>query len=206
NPDPLANQAAVERHKSYKPEALPALFINGLPAKKPLAETATPQEWYETLRKALDAGLEPKAEAKIDLKVDKPVEGAVAISATASVSKEGDYRLHFAVVEDMVRYPGRSGLRVHYNIVRDMPTPMQQKEVLIKGKDQPVMVSVSVKPSALVQSLKSYLDMYGQTNKFPGEERPLELKKLKVVAFIQDVKTGEVLQAVQKELPPAGGE
>jgi hypothetical protein len=43
---------------------------------------------------------------------------------------------------------------------------------------------------------------YSARRPFPGEDRPLDLKDLKVVAFLQDDESKTVLQAAQAELEP----
>ena len=47
---------------------------------------------------------------------------------------------------------------------------------------------------------KDYLDKYGEKNEFPNKERPMDLKKLKVVAFVQNDDDGEVIQAVEVDV------
>ena len=58
-----------------------------------------------------------------------------------------------------------------------------------------------MKLSELAKGLRNYLDASAKENPFPDDERPLALKRLKVVAFIQDDATKEVLQAVQADVP-----
>ena len=45
-----------------------------------------------------------------------------------------------------------------------------------------------------------HLDLYAKKVPFPNKERPMELKKLKVVAFVQDDDSGEILQAAQVDV------
>jgi hypothetical protein len=59
---------------------------------------------------------------------------------------------------------------------------------------------VTVDLDALRKELTAYLDKYAAENPFPSRARPLALKKLSVVAFIQNDETGEVLQAAQAEV------
>ena len=51
------------------------------------------------------------------------------------------------------------------------------------------------------KSLAKYLDTYSEKEgPFPTKERPLDLKKLRVVAFLQNDQTKEVLQAAQTDV------
>ena len=52
----------------------------------------------------------------------------------------------------------------------------------------------------LRKKLKAYLDKYGEKRPFPNKDRPLELKKLRVIAFVQNDKNGEVMQSAQVEV------
>ena len=58
----------------------------------------------------------------------------------------------------------------------------------------------------LRKDLSTYLTEFEKKdpdNKFPNPQRPLDLKNLRVVAFLQNDATNEVLQAVEVELQPA---
>jgi hypothetical protein len=57
-----------------------------------------------------------------------------------------------------------------------------------------------VAPASLKKKLADYLDKHAAKRPFPGKERPMELKKLKVVAFVQNDRGGEVLQAAQVDV------
>jgi len=73
-------------------------------------------------------------------------------------------------------------------------------------KEKAAKQSASVNLSELRQSLTTYLDEYGKAHAFPNSRRPLDLKNLRVVAFIQDDQTKEVLQAAQVDVKGLGGE
>ena len=47
----------------------------------------------------------------------------------------------------------------------------------------------------------SYLEAQEKKKPFAGKDRPLELKKLRVVVFLQNNKTNEVLQTAVAEVP-----
>jgi hypothetical protein len=53
----------------------------------------------------------------------------------------------------------------------------------------------------LKKSLVKYLDEFVERRgPFPKPQRPLALKNLKVIALVQNDKTGEILQAAQADL------
>ena len=51
--------------------------------------------------------------------------------------------------------------------------------------------------------MEKYLEDFAKETPFPSKHRPLELKKLLVVAFVQDDATRKVLQATQVEVQSA---
>jgi hypothetical protein len=101
-----------------------------------------------------------------------------------------------------VRYSGGNGLRVHHHVVRAFPGGV--KGLAVKNKTAKQAVSVDL--DQLRKDLSTYLAEYEKKdaeNKFPNPQRPLELKNLRVVAFLQNDATNEVLQAVEVEVQPA---
>ena len=52
----------------------------------------------------------------------------------------------------------------------------------------------------LAKDLSEYLEEFASKRPFSIEDRPLDLKKLKVVAFVQNDKTKEIYQAAQVDL------
>ncbi len=73
-------------------------------------------------------------------------------------------------------------------------------------KDKTAKQSVSLDLAELRQNLTKYLDDFVKRRlakglpAFPNDKRPLDLKKLYLVAFVQDDETKEVLQAAQVEI------
>jgi hypothetical protein len=61
---------------------------------------------------------------------------------------------------------------------------------------------VTFDPEAIRADLTKYLDNFAKTEgAFPHPERPLALKNLKLIAFVQNDATREVLHAVQVDVP-----
>ena len=57
--------------------------------------------------------------------------------------------------------------------------------------------------SGLVKELNQYLNEADKRRPFRDADRPLDLKHLKAVAFVQDDESKEVLAAAQAEVPEA---
>src|SRR5262249_35986710 len=104
--------------------------------------------------------------------------------------------LRFALVEDVVRYPGGNGQRLHHYVVRDFPGG-------VKGfvlEDSTAKLGAKINLSEIRKKLTIYLDNCHEKKRFPIDDRPLDLKNLKVVAFIQDNDFKEIKQAAQVNL------
>ena len=60
---------------------------------------------------------------------------------------------------------------------------------------------VEVDRAEVSKTLTDYMEQANKRHAFPNDDRPLDLKHLKLVALLQDDKSKEILQAVQLELP-----
>jgi hypothetical protein len=198
-PDPLTAPDGEARARSYGEHirGLPTSFFNGRSAAGGGGERSDAQDKYEEYLAAVEPLLESPAKARVKVRAVRKGE---KVDITAEVDKlektGGEVRLRLALVEEQVKYKGANGLTTHTHVVRAFPggadgTPMKEKSA---------KKTVSVDLDKLRKDLKAYLDKYAEKRPFPDKERPLELKKLRVVAFIQDDETEEVLQAAQAEV------
>ena len=60
--------------------------------------------------------------------------------------------------------------------------------------------TATVDLAELKKQLAGYLEEANKKRPFPSDKRPLDLKNLKLVALVQDDKTGEILQAAEVDL------
>jgi len=200
-PDPLTNEDTETRQKFYGDdiEGAPTIFFNGKTIKSTEGGGGkdNAQDKYDTYVEALAPLLEKPGKAKVQLTAVK--KGAkIEISGNVSdIEKANDkLRLRFALVEESVKYTGRNKLDTHHHVVRALPGGAEGFAI----KELALKQSVTVDVEELKKKLKTYLDKYAEENPFPNKDRPLELKNLRVVAFVQDNGTKEVLQAAQVEV------
>ncbi|MFO0810498.1 MAG: hypothetical protein U0746_17875 [Gemmataceae bacterium] len=196
--DPLACPAAEARRTYYALAQPPGLALNGKLAidGQGGSRTAALALWIQVsaviaklIEQAPDARI--KAEAKRTGEV-------VAVKATVGVSRPGEkVRLRLALVEDIVRYRGSNGIRFHPSVVRgfiggDEGIPMT------KTSNE---VSQTIDLAVVRKTLNALLDMRQKANPDTSIAiRPMALKGLSVVAFVQDDTTREVLQALRVEV------
>jgi hypothetical protein len=108
-------------------------------------------------------------------------------------------RLRLALVEEAVRYVGCNKLRFHHMVVRTMPGSPEGFALTEKESQHTAKVSLA----DLRSRLTTYLDETAEKRPYPKPDRPMAMKHLKVIAFVQDDETGDILQAAMADL---GGE
>jgi hypothetical protein len=200
--DPLATKASEARWTYYqgKPTGgTPLTVIGGRadPTGGGRADfAATKLKQYRNL---IDLFLNLPAGAALQLSATRTDDKLAITAKVRNLVKIGEkMRLRIAVAESVVRYRGGNGLRYHQCVVRGFAGSPDGWPMTKPAMEQAATVDLT----ALRAGLNAELDEYQKKNEglvFP--ERPLGLRKLLVVAFVQDDATREVLQAVQVEVP-----
>jgi hypothetical protein len=205
-PDPLTNKDSESRSEFYSIQGTPALFIDGKEGPPVGGPKGAAEEYYPDLVKKLTLQLESAAQAKLKLTASRQADViAIEANVTDSAKIGDDIRLHLVLVEEMARFRGSNGQRLHHQVVRAFPGGVLGKAITEKA----TRVEVRVDRKELAKSLNKYLNDWqpqgaGAPGKkptfFPEDDRPLNLQHLKVLAFLQDNKTKEVLQAAQVDV------
>jgi hypothetical protein len=201
-PDPLTNMDVIKRVEEYYAELFsgtPTIFIGGKLGAPGGGGSAAAEKKYEGFRKAIEEGLEKPSGVKLGLSIAKGEKGAFSAKATiADLEAPGEKMMvRFALAEERIRYAGGNGLRYHHMVVRAMPGGTKGFPLTKKATDQ----TVTFNPDELRTALNKFLDDFAKDEgPFPRADRPLALKNLKLVAFIQNDATKEVLQAVQVDV------
>jgi hypothetical protein len=197
-PDPLTAAEGETRMAFYEAaRRAPTVVFNGraIPGGGGPVDA---QDKYEDYVNAINPLLEKPSEGTINLTATRDGDKVKIVCDVKGLAKAGDdVRLRLALAESVVAFKGGSNHPRHVNVVRFMPggdggTVMKKKE----GKYEFI-----VDVAELKKNLTKYLDEYHKKRPFPGKDRPLELKNLKVVAFVQDDMSAEVLQAAQVDVP-----
>lgn len=197
-PDPLTNEDSEKRSEYYDIDGTPSIYVDGRPNADNIGgPKAAGKPVYSKLLKTVNEALEEETKATLKLTANQKGD-AITISAdVAGLVKPGEkLRLRFVLIEDIVRYRGRNGQRLHHHVVRAFPGGVEGMKL-----DKPASThTASVNLAELSKTLHAYLTAANAKRAFPDDERPLDLKHLKVVAFIQDDDTKKVLQAAEAEL------
>jgi hypothetical protein len=201
-PDPLTGPDC-EARLAYYDDAIkgtPTILFNGKPGAGGGGDADDAQEKYEEYQAAINPLLEKDAEAEIKLSATRKGDKVKIEAAVSGLARTGDdVRLRVVLTEDVVEYKGSNGLSRHHHVVRHMPGGDAGKAL----KDKEGKHTFEVDLAEVKKGLEKYLTEYNEKRPFPDKERPLAMKSLKVVAFIQDDKTLDVLQAVQADITAA---
>jgi hypothetical protein len=211
-PDPMANKDTEARAEYYRTGGTPTAFIDGKKGphlggpRQEVKDSDSGEKFggrvsYDRLTDRINDALEEKSEGRLELKAERSGD-TVTIRATASkVSKFAKgVRLRLALVEEVVRYPGGNGQRLHHHVVRALPGGVKGVAVEDGSASQEVKVDLAGLRKALAAYLK---DFEKENGEFSDESRPLNLEHLKVVAWLQDDDNKQVLQAAQVDVPAA---
>ncbi len=191
-PDTLASSDTEARFSQYGARGTPTVIINGKQVRGVASGLPQAVEIYESIQKLINPVLKEKTDIKIELKATAN-DGNLNLSVEVKGLKEipESYRLRMALAESEIDLAVRNGIRVHHMTVREMPGGIEG----ISPIDGKLKYSDTISLGQLKNSLENYLSNYAEGMGISFGEVPLEFNHMKFIAFIQDEKTGEVLQA-----------
>jgi len=199
-PDPLAGPDSVSRQAYYGVRHAPSSYFNGRALASSGGSLADSRRKFNQYRRVIDELIKGKRDATIELAARRTGDD-VHITASAKVSGSADTparkpRLRLALVEESVSYTGSNRLKSHHYVVRAMPGGAEGRafeEGKIRMEETINLDKVRGKQEAY---LKAYPGSPGSRGSFPGPLPPVELKQLRVAAFVQDDTDRMVLDAI----------
>ena len=207
-PDPLANAAGRARWdyyaKAFSKEirATPATLFNGRfeaiggshasHAKTNDDRYADARKKYNLSSEMIDEILETPAVSKVTAHAQRQGEKiAIRVEVRHSAAPGDTIRLRLVLVEDTVRYVGPNNLRFHHHVARSMPGGPEG--VALKDKDSAHGFTVDL--TELRDRSYRYLDDPAvRAHLLPNAYRPLHFENLHLIAFVQDDRSGKILQ------------
>ena len=203
-PDPMANKDTEARQRYYgsKIRGTPTMFVNGKVGPPPGGRgEGDAQEKYDAYSALIPPLLEKPAKAKLKA-TTKFAEGKSHVKIELSDLDEtgDDVRLRLALVEPHVSYAGSNKVPEHHEVVRAFVGEGGADGQPLKEKAGRQVVSIDLADvkKNLLDYMKSSVDSNGP---FFGKEPSVDLKNLRLVAFVQNDDSGEILQALEVELP-----
>ncbi|VTR92641.1 cleaved adhesin domain protein : Uncharacterized protein OS=Singulisphaera acidiphila (strain ATCC BAA-1392 / DSM 18658 / VKM B-2454 / MOB10) GN=Sinac_3186 PE=4 SV=1 [Gemmata massiliana] len=214
-PDPLTNPSTIARWDYYQKffpydpmkrtgiGGTPSTLFNGKVAAGGGGGMANAESKFVQYRGVIDPLLEKTVETKIGGRATRAGD-KIDISVEVTEGAGEDLKLRLLLVEENIRYVGGNRLRFHHQVVRAMPGGAEG----IAIKDKAFKRTVTADLGDVRKDLTKYLDEYAKTRAFSKPDRPMDMKALKVIALVQNDKTGEIVQAAQIEVEGkvAGGQ
>ncbi len=196
----------AEKGKGINPA--PVAVINGKDRLVSFGSIDESKKQYVNFCQRISPWFDAEAGPKLKLTATEK-EGKIDIQATVDDLKNPgeDKRLRLVLVEEAIHYAGGSSIRIHQRVVRSMPGGSAGLTLEKATSKQTATVDLA----ELKKQLATYLEEVNKKRPFPTippgingltvrDKRPLDLKNLKVVALVQDDKTGEILQAAEVDL------
>ncbi|CAN5179386.1 hypothetical protein BH11PLA2_BH11PLA2_07380 [soil metagenome] len=150
------------------------------------------QLMFETLRDRINEELELPAKVKLTLELSPGKDGFQATAKYSELEKPGENMvLRFALAEDRIRYTGSNGVKFHQMVVRALPGGAKGFPLKVAAGEQ----SVTVQPHLLKQAMEKFLEEMAKDGDPIPADKVTALKNLKVVAFIQNDTTSDILTA-----------
>ena len=197
-PDPLANSDSVKRFSYYDGKGTPTLAIDGQTQIVGSNRDGAKERFVE-INSQIEKALQTPPEAQIQLTAWRQGDDIeVEASATSVKSESKDLKLQIALVEDRLRYSGENGIRFHPMVVRSLA---RDGDGFAVEPGTGCAVQYTFDTHKISDGLKSYLDGYEKSNErfgpitFIKKMDSINPAGLSVVAFVQDAKTRNVLQA-----------
>lgn len=206
-PDPLVSKDGGLRMNYYNKrdddKSTPQLFLNGKQDGSGGGNQAKMAKLkYQGYRETIEELLEKPAAVKLAATATRKGDELTFRVTVANLEKPGEkVFLRLALAEERVRYQGGNGVRYHHSVVRAMPGGPKGFPLTKATADQTVTVKLDDVRMDNAKSLDEFVvEMKKQGADFSFSSRPMEFKNLKLVAFVQNDETSEVLQVVQVDV------
>jgi hypothetical protein len=200
-PDPLSNPGSVSRAIVYGVGDTPEAFLDGDSLPVPGAGRDDVENVVIGFADAIESRAAQAPGVQLALAAQQ-VGGHITATLQVNGAKGARTEVHFALVQDHMRYSGESGVRFHRMVERAVERGSTERA----GKgDEATATGTSMVADfdlrALAVGLRAFLDTYelhndryGQVH-FVTKDFPLDPAQLAVVAWVENVRTHEVLQS-----------
>src|SRR5262245_18327781 len=203
-PDPLTNDDTQARMKYYSEafarevRGTPSTLFNGNPAAGGGGTRAEAQDKYDQFFKVITDQLDKPANVNLKLNAVRKGDKVDITAEVADLKDTGEsVRLRLVLIEELVEYKGSNGIGEHHHVVRAFPGGINGKPLKEKTAKQTASVDLGELRNQLKKSLQ---ESYKKLEEELPKDVPMELKKLRVVALIQDDNTRDILHAVQVDV------
>ncbi|UCF36534.1 MAG: hypothetical protein JSU96_17190 [Acidobacteriota bacterium] len=205
--DPMTNRDTIARYEYHGQSfGTPTVFINGVDQVAGGGPRFLKKMAFDRYHRPIQKWhlVEPTAEISLSASLKGET---VQVTADVEIPSDApDTRLQIALVEKSVFYVGGNGIEQHAFVVRSLVNGADG--IRLNGADSVARVNQSFSLEVVEKGIISYLDEFtaNPPDRYAGfggwEERPdkLDRSNLAVVVWVQDQRSGRVLQAAYAEL------
>ncbi len=201
-PDPMTNPDTLARWKWQQGRGVPTYAVDGEVSNRGGGARGDAPEIESLLRASIENDLLKPAGAQLSLKAAQN-NGAVQVTAAVSgIEKPSENLvLQFVLVEKEVRYSGENSVRFHPMVARAIHTVELNKTTSLSAAHAFSLDAVSAALKQHLDEFEKHDERHNKDGKFRFMERKdqIDAAHLAVIAYIQDTKTHEVLQAAYAE-------
>lgn len=203
-PDPMANFDTIARWKWQQGRAVPTYLIDGEQTGIGGGGRDAAAEVEAAIRTKIDARLESAAGAALALKVKQKGNVIEARAKVRDAAASPDLALHIVLVEKQVTYSGENGIRFHPMAARSIATYDLRGKTAANKTHRFNLATVERALVRHIDAFEKFDERHNKDGKFRFAERTTRINTadLAVVAFVQDSKTRQVLQAVYLDAAP----
>ena len=193
--DPLANEHGAIRFDYYgvpgQPQGTPTFVVNGERVNQNVGGMLIMAPTiYGVLRERIDPAITQDSQYALEVAADEQ-DGELTLRAAVAGDVPENFRLRLALAEDDLSYEALNGVRQHRLIVRHMPGGPEG----ITPSEGKLAFDETISREELRRTLLADLAQAERALRVRFPVKPLELKPLYFVAFLQNEGTREIVQA-----------
>jgi hypothetical protein len=207
DPDPMAFPGSMARYDYYRASGVPTVAIDGKATTGGATRAAAVQAAKESAA-AIDAALQTEPGATLELQASRNSQSIPVNVKIASIARgAAEVQLHIVVAENLLRYTGGNGIRFHPMVVRGVFQTRVQAGTEAKIDHVFDIGRIAAELKAYHDAFEKHDDRHNPDGKFrwPDRLEQIDARNLTVVAFLQDDKTGAILQSASVDLSQRGG-
>ena len=204
-PDPMTNSDTLARWKWQQGRGVPTYAIDGEVMGMGGGPRDSAPEIASLVQEKIDKRLDAAPAARIELSTSHDGRSVSASAKVSSVSQDSPgLVLNIVLVEKELTYSGENGIRFHPMVARavaSFPLNGAKSKTETRRFD---LAEVEANLANHIDQFEKHDERHNKDGKFRFMERKTQINPahLAVVAFVQDSKTRQVLQAVYSDTNP----
>lgn len=196
-PDPLSNVDAEKRGEYYGVNSTPTAIFGGVTGIPSGGNKLAAKSKFFLYSEVVERQLKTPSSVALSLSSSLKKNILTVNASAITTSKTNKLKLRIAVVEDEVYYKGSNGIEQHKFVVRKM---LKSADGFSFPKHGKLRITETLNMKTVIADLGKYYELtntrYAQLGTgLKAKKNEIDLKRLAVVAFVQDDATREILQS-----------